>query len=312
MKEHVSMLRSVKAYIQYRRQIGCDLQSSAQLLLRFAKYADRCGHRGAITTELAIRWARRTAGVSAGYLVNRLGVVRGFAKYQLLFDPRTEIPPAGAMGVTVQRKTPYIYTPTEIHAIIRASGQLPPAGSLRPHTFATLFALLACTGMRHREALRLKRFDIDWDRRLLHINRTKFCKSRLIPLHISTIKGLARYSQLRDQYFPEARSDAYFVSMRGTALAQPTVHNVFSLLRVQLGWTSLECGRRPRIHDLRHTFACRRLLEWHQRGIDVEHAFASLSTYLGHADISHTYWYLTGVPELLELANSRFECFASL
>jgi integrase len=305
-----SMSRLAREYLDYRRQLGFDLQSVGRLLLQFASYAEQIKHQGPITTELAVRWAKLPEKASASYLANRLNAVRCFARYRAIFDPETEIPPSKLLGAALRRTTPYIFAPAEIKALLHEAGRLPPADGLRPHTYVTLFALLACTGLRHREALRLTRSDVDYEQRLLHVRNTKFRKSRLVPLHPSTIQALVRYAGLRDQHHPIARSDAFFVSMRGTALGQSTVDAVFAKLRDRLTWTGCPARRLPRIHDLRHTFACRSLLRWYEERVDVDHAIAALSTYLGHADVNHTYWYITGVPELLELAGTRFEHFA--
>ncbi len=148
---------------------------------------------------------------------------------------------------------------------------------------------------------------MDFERRLLHIRETKFRKSRLVPLHDSTVQALNVYARSRDKLCPVAKTDGFFVTLRGTCLAGPTVRGTFGQLRQQLTWRTGRDGHPPRLHDFRHTFACRRLLDWYERGVDVNHAVAALSTYLGHVDVNHTYWYLTGTPELLELAGTRFE-----
>jgi integrase len=306
------MARLVREYIDHRRQLGFELASAQRILLDFARYADRQKHHGPITADLVIRWVNLPKGAAAGYLASRLNIVRGFARFRAIFDPRTEIPPTHALGAAIRRKVPYILTPSEIAAILRAARQLPPAGSLRPHTYTTLLGLVACTGLRHREVLRLDRFDIDWNQHLLHVRKTKFRKSRIVPLHASTIEELARYAQLRDQRYPVPRTDAFFVSMRGTRLAEPTVQATFILLRNSLIWNGCSSRGYPRIHDLRHTFACRRLLQWYHDGADLHRAVPSLSTYLGHTNVRDTYWYITGIPELLGIAGSRFEHFASL
>jgi integrase len=311
MTKHHSMTRLVREYIEHRRQLGFDLKSAGRILLTFGRYADRRRHRGPITADLALRWAGLPRNASAGYLANRLNIVRGLARFRAIFDPQTQIPPAHALGAKLRRTIPYIFAPAEIAALIHTARQLPPAGSLRPHTYATLFALLACTGMRHREVLRLTRFDIDWKQKLLHVRKTKFSKSRLVPLHPSTVEQLDQYARLRDRRYPLPRCDAFFVSMHGTALAQPTVHCTFAGIRDRLTWRGCSTRGQPRIHDLRHTFACHRLLQWYRQSVDVDHAIAALSTYLGHADVRHTYWYITAIPELLDIASSRFEQFAS-
>lgn len=311
MSTQPSLTSLAQEYLDYRKQLGFELKTVGQLLLQFAKHADEIGHCGAVTTELAIRWAALAESASGSHRAYRLTVVRGFARYRALFDPQTEVPPNDVFGPSYRRRSPYIYSSSELAALLKAAAGLPPEGSLRPQTFSTFFGLLACTGLRKREACRLTRDDVDFERRLLHIRETKFRKSRLVPLHGSTVQALEVYARSRDQFYPFAKTDAFFVTLRGTCLSGSTVQGAFSQLRQQLRWRSRSDGHRPHIHDLRHTFACRRLLDWYRQGVDVQHAIAALSTYLGHADVNHTYWYLTGTPELLALAGSRFEQFAT-
>jgi integrase len=306
-----SMVDLAREYLAHRRGLGYQLDSAGPLLLRFAEYADRSGHSGPLTTELAVRWARLPAARSPGYLARRLDVVRGFARYRAIFDPLTEVPPVGLIRPSHQRRTPYVYTDAEVSALIAAARALPPAGGLRPHTYAAFFGLLACTGLRVSEALKLARQDVDWGQGVLTVRRTKFRKSRLVPLHPSAALALRGYAELRDRFHPAPPSEAFFLTRRGTPLQRATLGVVFWRLRKQLSWSARDGRSAPRIHDLRHTFACRRLLRWYQEGADVEHAICALSTYLGHADVAGTYWYLTGVPELLGLATARFERFAS-
>ena len=226
-----SMSRLAREYLDHRRQFGFELQSEGSLLLQFAAFAEQIQHRGPVTTELAVRWAKLPEKASASYLASRLNVVRCFARYRAIFDPETEIPPTKLLRATLCRTTPYIFTPTEIQALLREAQRLPPAEGLRPQTYTTLFALLACTGLRHREALRLTRSDVDYEQRLLRVRNTKFRKSRLVPLHPSTVQAPIRYARLRNRHFPMARCDAFFISMRGTALGQSTVQGVFAKLR---------------------------------------------------------------------------------
>ena len=311
MNRPAGMVGLAEEYLAYRRKLGFKLQTAGQLLLSFAAYADQVGHHGPLTTELAVGWARLPRRASPVYWARRLDVVRGFAKYRAVFDPDTEIPPRGILGPAYRRITPHIYSEAELSALLAAAHRLPPSQGLRPQTYVTLFGLLACTGLRLSEALKLTRPDVDWQRGLLTICQTKFRKSRFVPLHPSTIQALRAYAERRDRSHPVARTDAFFVTGRGTRLGRSTVQGTFLALRDQLSWSAQGGVRAPRIHDLRHTFASRRLLQWYAEGVAVDHAMAALSTYLGHASVSHTYWYLTGVPELLELATARFARFAS-
>ena len=309
MTRRRTMVKLANEYLAYRRKLGFQLQNVGQLLLQFARYADRNGHRGSLTTELAIRWARLPRNGPRSYWARRLNIVRGFSTYCAIFDPETEIPPQNIFGRGYRRVTPYIYTGDEIAALLAAARDLPPRKGLRPHTYATLFGLLACTGLRLIEALKLTRADVDWKSGLLTIRQTKFRKSRLIPLHATTVRVLRDYARMRDRFHPVARTDAVFVSVHGTPLSATTARATFAVLRDQLPWTGHSGRPKPRVHDLRHSFACRQLLQWYEQGTDVDRAITALSTYLGHADVHNTYWYLTGVPELLHLAVARFEHF---
>lgn len=310
MKKQKTMVTQVKEYIAYKRKLGFELRVQASQLLNFAKYADESGHTGPVTTELILKWARLPQKTSVHYQAGRVAIVRGFAKYQAILCPKTEIPPSGILGSANYRTEPYIYSQQEISALLGACTQLKPINGLKPRTYATLFGLLACTGLRISEALKLSRDDVDLANGVLLITETKFHKSRLVPLDPSASKALGKYAEFRDQYHPIAKSKKFFLSKKGKPLLYCTVWSNFRKLREKLGWCT-KGKRAPTIQDMRHTFACRRLLLWYEQGVDINHAIYSLSTYLGHVGVSNTYWYLTGVPELFAIAVKKFEKFAS-
>jgi integrase len=305
------MVRLAKEYLRYRRDLGFQLKKRESLLLQFAAYADREGQRGPLTTEFAVRWARLPAQASPRYWALRLDVVRGLAGYLTIFDPATEIPPSGLFGSAYRRVTPHVYSEAEVSALLAAARRLPPRDGIRPQTYATFFGLLACTGLRVSEARRLTRSDVAWEQNLLTIRATKFRKTRLVPLHPTTTQALRAYARLRDRTHFLRQSDTFFVTRHGSPLSATVVQATFAKLRDQLSWSARSGGRAPRVYDLRHAFACRRLLRWYKEGVAVDEVVDALSTYLGHADVKNTYWYLTGVPELLELAVARFEAYAS-
>lgn len=297
-------------YLALRRQLGYALHCPGQQLLAFARYADGLGHRGPITVELAVRWARLPRGASPQWWARRLQIVRGFAQHRSLFDPKTEIPPAGLLGPHGRRRTPHIYSTEEISALLRAASDLGPSGGLRARTYVTLFGLLVTSGLRISEALHLGRDDVDLRGGVLTVVRTKFRKSRLVPLHSSVARALAEYAQRRDCRHPQPVARTFFVNDRGAPLGVSGVYSTFGALRRQIGWTKDRERRRPRLHDMRHTMAVRTLLRWYQEGADVDHKILALATYLGHVEIADTYWYLTAVPELMELAAARFQACA--
>lgn len=311
MSHSSTMLDRAEEYLAYRRDLGFQLRSEGLLLRLFARYADAEGHQGPLTTELAVRWARLPNASTPLYWARRLEVVRCFARFLAISEPRTEIPAKGLLGSAHRRIAPYIYSEAEIAALLTAARQLRSVNGLRPQTYATLLGLLASAGLRISEALRLTRFDFADGRDLLAINETKFHKSRLVPLHPSTAQALREYAVFRDRVHPCPLAGAFFLTDRGTPLRYTTVRQNFRRLCGRVALANRADGRRPRLHDFRHTFACRRLLRWYEVGADVEHGVAALSTYLGHGKVSDTYWYLTATPELLGQAAARFEPFAA-
>ena len=310
MKKQKTMVAQVKEYIAYKQNLGFQLRKDATLLLSFAKYADESGHTGPITTELILKWVRRPQKVSQSYQSRRVVVTRGFAKYQAIFSPKTEIPPPRVLGATNRRTDPYIYSQQEISVLLQACTHLRPIDGLRPRTYATLFGLIACTGLRVSEALKLSVDDVDLANGVILITETKFHKSRLVPLDPSASNALCKYAKFRDQYHPIAKSRKFFLQESGNSLVYSAVLSTFIKLREKLGWCT-KGKRQPGIRDLRHSFACRRLLLWYKEGVDINHAIYSLSTYLGHVKVSSTYWYLTGIPELFAIAVKKFEKFAA-
>lgn len=304
-----TMTTSAQEYLDFRRSLGFKLKTEGMLLLKFAAYADEQEHQGPVTVQLALNWASLSQRSTRLYKARRLEIVRCFAKYQAIFDSRTEIPDKGLLGAAHRRKQPHIYSPEEISALMQAAKQLTPQDGLRPKTYVTLLGLLTSTGLRISEALNLRCEHLDWKESVLTVQNTKFAKSRLVPLHPSTIKELRRYEQIRDQLV-SVSDENFFVSDWGKQLKYSTVRSTFKALCCKLGWKASGEKRRPRLYDLRHTFACRRLIQWYCDGVNIDCAISSLSTYMGHVKVADTYWYLTGVPELMEIAGARFELFA--
>jgi integrase len=265
-----------------------------------------------MTLQLIVDWARGQASRATPITwARRLEIIRPFAKFCVQEEPDTVIPSADMFGPGHRRLTPHIYCDEEIAELIVAAGKLPPADTLRPATYQTLFGLIAATGLRLSEALNLIRTDFDSVQNMLTIRMTKFRKSRLVPLHPTVTAALVRYGELRDRYIGGAPTQHLFATKSGTRLAKTTVHHIFQHLRTGLGWVARGGHAAPRIHDLRHTFICNRVKLWQRDGADIDHAMIALSTYVGHAGVSHTYWYLTGVPDLMAAAGERFERYAS-
>jgi integrase len=310
MRSGASLAVEVEEYLNYRRHLGSSLGREGAQLLAFAQFAEEHGYNGHLTEALAVAWAQRgqPRRLTAA---RRLDVVRRFSKYRLQFDPRTEIPPTGLFGRSTRRLTPHIYESHEIESLLTLAEQLPCAKGLRGATYATLFGLIAAAGLRLSEALSLKRADVDLALGTLTLSETNGHSSRLVPLHASTQAALARYATLRDRTIPvPLQPEMFFLSGRGTRLGDRTVEYTFDALRRQLGWKVRGHYSAPRIRDLRHTFICRRLIAWYREGIDVDKAMLALSTYVGHTQVTDTYWYITGIPELMGIASQRFEHLA--
>jgi site-specific recombinase XerD len=287
------MISRVKAYLAHRRAFGYKLRIEGQMLLSFARYADRSGHRGPLTRAVALRWAALPHQADSLYRARRLEVIRVFAKHQVALEPGTEIPPRHIFGAAHRRRAPHIYRLAQIHQLLRRAERL--SGRLRPFSYQTLIGLLACTGLRISEALALKVDDVDVAQGTLFIRDSKYHHSRLVPLHPTALTRLQCYARRRQKLFPGA--ERFFVSELGQPYAYTTVRTVFRELAS--GLVSNAGRKNVRLHDLRHTFASRVLLRWQRSQRGVTGRLTILSRYLGHARVSDTYWYLTAIPELL-------------
>ena len=300
------LFEAVDEYLRLRRGLGFKLLGEGSLLPDFVSFLE---HQGAthITTKLALRWATQPVGASQVHWASRLRMVRLFAKHWSATDPRTEVPRQGLLPYQYHRKIPYIYTPDEIQGLIKAAWKLGTFRGLRPWTYATVLGLTAVTGMRAGEVIHLDRDDVDLDSGVLRLRLTKFGKSRLIPVHPSTQSALRRYVLQRDQIFPKPSTSSFFLSDQGRRLKWSILRWTFVQLSIQCGLRTSSAGYGPRLHDLRHTFAVRTVIDWYQSGADVEQRLPTLATYLGHVHVTDTFWYLSAVPELLALAAARLD-----
>jgi integrase len=299
-----SLASALADYLTIRRRLGFKLGRHGQLLADFVAYMDE--HEvTTVTTESALAWARRPAGARPAWWGARLSVVRVFARYLKTTDPATEVPPADLLPARSQRATPYLYSASDIDALMAAAGRL--RSEHRAATYSTLIGLLAVTGMRIGEAIRLDLDDIDWAEGSLTIRASKFGKSREVVLHPTTVEALRAHAQRRQRLRPRPRTPSFFVSLTGTRLIYNNVHGTFHKFVEEAGIRPRGPRCRPRPHDLRHTFAVNTLVTWYRAGLDVPSRMHLLSTYLGHLDPTKTYWYLSATPELLGLVGQRLE-----
>lgn len=293
-------------YLAVRHALGHKLRLSGRLLQRFIEFADRQGAEY-ITSDLSLAWATQPTAAQPAQWANRLGMVRRFAQYCSVRDPRTVVPSADLLPHRYHRPDPYLYRDEEIKRLLEAAQRLPSAIGLRPYTFATLFGLYVATGLRANEPLHLDRNDVDLLNGVLTIRETKFGKSRYVPLHATTQQALRRYADRRDQCCHDPATPSFFISDRGTRLTEWCVRWTFVKLSQEIGLRGPDDSRGPRLHDLRHRLAINTLLKWYQHGVDVDRHMPELSAYLGHAHVTDTYWYLTATPKLLNFALQRVE-----
>ena len=290
-------------YLTVRRTLGFKLKNASYLLPKLVTYVEQAG-ASTITTELALAWASQPAENPIQWS-ERLKAARGFARHMQSLDARTEVPPAYVVPTRRCRTSPYLYNASDIAKLMQAARVLEPP--LRAATYETFIGLLACTGLRVSEAIRLDRDDVNYENGILIVRMSKFGKSRGVALHPSTIAAMQTYARLRDQLLPCLPTPSFFVNTRASRLAYRTVNCTFVALVQQAKLWPPSANGHLRLHDLRHAFAVRTLLKWYAAGDDVQAKLPVLSTYLGHIDPKSTYWYLSAAPELLALAGSRLQ-----
>jgi integrase len=302
--------QAVQEYLSMRRDLGFKLRDAGKGLLDFVTFMEQ--HRAPyITQALALAWAQQPANVQPAHWAQRLSFVRGFARYRSASDPRTQIPAPDLLPFQPRRARPYLYSDDEIKRLLRAALNMPyryKRGALLPQVYYCFFGLLSVSGLRLGEALNLKLEDVDLKTAVLTVRGAKFGKTRLVPLHTSTCKELADYISQRQRHWAERPVSSYlFVSSRGTRLDGGTVHRIFYALSRQVGLRGPSDRHGPRLHDLRHRFATRTLVNWYRSNQDPERRLPLLSAYLGHVHVTDTQWYLEGAPELMREAMRHLE-----
>ena len=318
MNMHITMETHAENYLNERRRLGFGLRNPGYAVISFARYIDALNSQEPLTVEIMADWARQDKGNSdkPSTWARRLKNLRSFCRYLQQFEPRTEVPDDSIFGRIGQRLAPHIYSEQEIIDLLAAARRLGPSPGLRGVTYETLFGLIASTGLRVSEAVHLLDTDVDLKCGMLTIRQTKFAKSRQVPMHPSTTEALRQYRSQRNSTIEVIDETPFFVGTRGQLLGHGLslrqVSRVFIGLRDHLGWINRGAHDGPRIHDLRHTFVVRRVMLWHAQGVDVDQQMLALSTYVGHAMVTNTYWYLTGVPELMAVAAEKFEAFTQI
>ena len=301
----------LESYLSLRRAMGFPMKLEESQLRDFVAFLTASAANGRITAQLAIEWAcsslRRGASARAG----RLNTARGLLRYLSAFAPDVEVPEAGLLAGG-RRNKPYLFSPAEIQQLLEGASRLHSQSALWLHTVATVIGLVASTGLRSKEALKLTVADVqlDLDPPRLLIRGAKFRKSRIVPLHVSTAAKLREYADQRCRLGYEGR-EAFFISEHGRQARYDRLRKCVQELVRDLGIQPHPgSGRYPGLHCLRHTFAVQRLLAWQEQGLDVKALLPHLSVYLGHHDLVETYWYLTATPALLTAAAQRFANYA--
>jgi integrase/recombinase XerD len=299
----------LERYLTVRRSLGYDLTTAERILRRFVDFAESEGIQH-VSTELFQRWHQAYGHAAGQTWAARFGIVRLFAQWLHGIDAAHEALPRGLMLYRAQRPRPYIYSAAEITSIVATAAELPSTYGLRGLTYATLFGLIAVTGLRISEAIALDADDVDLGAGVLTIRRGKRGKARIAPLEGSVTARLQAYARERDRLLG-LTPQLFFVGEQGNRVDDCSARYNFALVCKQLGLRPPQRygrhGRGPRIHDLRHTFAVRTMIGWYRTGQDAAAEMLKLTTYLGHAKPENTYWYIEAVPELLELAAGRID-----
>lgn len=297
--------RQIEEYITYKRSLGYVIKTESQELRRFAKYTREIGYDGPVTSELAVQWASLGNNFTRKYMARRLEVLHTFVVYISAFDVEAQIPQNGIFGKSHMRTNPYIYTDDEVLALMSRAASLYSPDGIRADTVSSAIGLMYATGIRVSELTSLKITDVRLKKGHIFINSSKFKKDRIVPLHPTVIVKLSEYWSLIESRIGARNDDDYFyVTSYGRRFNSRAFEYAFKLIRpLVFGETT----KRPRLYDLRHTFACNTIKRWYETGEDVNRKLYLLSTYMGHVKPEDTYWYLSATPELLGIAARKFE-----
>jgi integrase/recombinase XerD len=301
-----SLHRAVDDYLALRRSLGYKLRHHERSLHPFISFLKE--HKASyITSKLALEYVTQRSNRTLSFQAYLLGMIRNFAAFRIGADPRTEIPAINLLPSPSQRAHPYLYSKKEIRQLLAAALGMKTRHPLSPQTHYCLLGLFAVSGLRLSEAINLQLADVDLAEGILTVRGTKFGKSRLVPLHRSVRAVLLDYARRRDQFFPRRLTTFFFVNSRGRKVDKSTLTVIFHRLSRQIGIRQPGSRQGPRLHDFRHRFAIETLLGWYRHGKDATRCLPVLSTFLGHVNVTHTYWYLGSTPELMTAAGKLLE-----
>ena len=299
----------VEAYVLFKRGLGIEMATTATTLAQFVRFADSAGHTGPVDLNIAVAWARSGNGHRESYEATRYELARRVSDFARVMDPELPELPRGIMGKTKERVTPYVYTDEEVAVLMSCASRFYYLQDpLKPMSLEFAIGLMRSAGLRPNEALALEDADYDEGERMLTVRLSKNAKTRIVPLDDSVAEAIGAYRERRDAARADFSCTRLIVGTGSRAVRIWTLDDLFMELRMALlGRGEMWQRRPPRLMDLRHTFAVRTLLRWHEEGADVNAMMPVLARYLGHESISETYWYLTGTPELMGIAGDAFE-----
>jgi len=295
----------VNTYLAQRRQLGYTLESEGRLLLDYALFADK-KKASQLSVSQALQWANHAPSGSRIAIARRFSILRPFSRYLCSMGLSSEVLPTKLIGPTHRRLPPFIFSDDDITQLMVLAESLIPIAGLRAISMRTLIGLLASTGLRPGEAVRLQRKAVNLKHGEINVLQSKGWRQRIVPLAPSTVRALQAYEAFRDNLTPVDQNGAFFLLDNGGSMNIQTVDYAFRILRGKLGLSRQINGRAPRLYDLRHSFVCRRVLAWYKTGEDVNRLMPQLSRYLGHKKIGDTYWYLSIIPELMACVSERF------
>lgn len=305
----MSLSQHLQHYLNVRRHLGYDLSTSERVLKQFVSFLETKNEQY-LTDELFLEWKRAFGKASQSTWARRLSMVRQFALWLHGLDPSHQIPPQSLIPDRYRRKQPYIYSDDEIRRLIEGAMGLPSRDGLRAITYPAFFGLVSVTGLRISEAIALNDSDVDMENGIIRVCNGKNGRERLLPVTECTKSYLNEYARKRDRLLGHF-AEAFFVADEGIRLTDCAVRYNFAQVCQRVGLRPAQHfyrhGVGPRIHDLRHTFAVRVMINWYRQGKDIDAEMLKLINYLGHQDLSNTYWYIEAVPELLALAAQRVD-----
>ena len=301
----------IEEYLAYRRSLGYRMTNHEETLQRFVRFVSSRRYRGVFKRDWVEAFADVPKNTNPAYRRSQHTIVRDFAQYWAARDARVEVPAPREPRIAYRRKEPCIYTDNEVQLLMKAARRCRSDRRFGGETYATVIGLMAATGLRTGEAVDLRKDDVDLEQSLLYVRHGKNQQLRLIPIHDTTMRALQAYACRRDARFPLPKNDHFFLNECGRPISALSVAENFGRIRQRAGIRVATGRRQPRAYDLRHTFACNRLLSWLREGRDVSRSIHYLATYLGHEHLKDTYWYLTAVPALLELVGKTFERHAA-